>query len=135
MLLVAWVGGDTRSPVLDSSHSVTSQGGVGSTGKGGGKCPGALAQLRAVERDSRDELRWSSTIMMDPLVQTHRRYNTKREPSCKPQETLGDGDEPYSSTVINGPLWWGMLMVRGAPRVYGDFPYLLLSFAVNLKLL
>ena len=116
MLLVVWVDGDTRSPVLDSSHSVTSQ------GKGGGKCPGALAQLRAVERDSRDELRWSSTIMMEPLVQTHRRYNTKREPSCKPQETLGDGDEPYSSTVINGPLWWGMSMVGGRQENMGTFP-------------
>lgn len=42
------------------------------------------------------------------------------------------------SFVTNVPFWWGMLIIEedvhvSGKGVYGNFPYLPLNFAVNLK--
>lgn len=73
------------------------------------------------------------------IFQTHKIYNTKKNPDVNYGHGVIIMCQLGSTTVTNGPLWWGMLIVREAVHVWEQRGmanlYFLFSFAVKLKLL
>ena len=73
-------------------------------------------------------------------VKTHRMYNTKSKPQCK-LWTLGDNDvslqvhQFLNCTTLVEDVESGKAVHMVGQEIYGKSLYLLLNFAVNLKLL